>query len=183
MPLIFSNCAIQGCHDGSSGGEDEAGPLTDYVSIVSTGGVRPYNPSQSRLYTSVTGGGEEKMPPAPRTPLTQAQTDLIAKWINQGAFNNYCIEENCDSINVTFSGTIMPIIQNYCMGCHSGSSPGGNIRLQNYNDVVIIANNGKLVGTITHAAGFKPMPQSGLKISDCNIAQIKKWISDGTPEN
>jgi hypothetical protein len=123
------------------------------------------------------------MPPSPRIPLTQNQIDMIAKWINQGAFNNYCVEANCDTVNVTFAGTIWPIIQNTCLGCHSGSSPGGNISLGNYDQVVVIANNGKLMGSVTHASGYKPMPQNGNKLSDCNIKQLQIWINNGTPNN
>jgi mono/diheme cytochrome c family protein len=181
QPLLQSNCDISGCHDGTS--SEEAGPLTDYSSVISTGGVKPYRPSDSKLYTSVTGGGEEKMPPSPQTPLTQDQINMISKWIDQGAFNNFCIDANCDSINVTYSGTIWPIIQNKCTGCHSGATPGGNILLGNFDQVKATAVNGKLMGSIIHAAGFKPMPQNGNKLSDCNIAQIRKWITDGTPNN
>ena len=39
----------------------------------------------------------------------------------------------------------------------------------------------KLVGVITHAAGFDPMPKNGNKLSDCSIAKISKWVSAWCP--
>jgi hypothetical protein len=46
-----------------------------------------------------------------------------------------------------------------------------------------VADNGKLVGAITHAAGFLPMPQSAPKLSDCNINKIKDWVNRGALNN
>lgn len=43
--------------------------------------------------------------------------------------------------------------------------------------------NGKLYGSIAHTTGFAAMPQSGNKLSDCQIAQVKKWIDAGAPQN
>jgi hypothetical protein len=40
-----------------------------------------------------------------------------------------------------------------------------------------------LYGTISHSAGFLPMPQNGNKLSDCNITKIRLWVADGAPNN
>jgi hypothetical protein len=34
-----------------------------------------------------------------------------------------------------------------------------------------------------HSPGFSPMPQNDNKLSECNIAKIKKWIATGAPNN
>ncbi|VAW30002.1 hypothetical protein MNBD_BACTEROID07-453, partial [hydrothermal vent metagenome] len=64
-----------------------------------------------------------------------------------------------------------------------GATPYGNIALENYNDVVAVAKNGKLLGSIRFDAGFVPMPQGSAKLSNCDIAKIGKWVKDGTPNN
>jgi hypothetical protein len=92
---------------------------------------------------------------------------------------------NCDTTNITYSITIRNILQNNtCLGCHSGSgASGGNIILDNYSSVRLYAQNGKLYGTINHSPGFVPMPQSGGKISPCDIKKVKNWIDSGTQNN
>lgn len=178
LPLITSNCAMSGCHDGS-GYSDDARALTSYSGIMSY--VRANNASSSRLYTSLFGYGENKMPRPPVPPLSASQDSMIMKWINQGALNNQC-DGACDTTNITFKGSVMPIISTSCTGCHSGSSPSGSMLLTNYTDVLAQANNGKLVGTITYSTGFHGMPIA-TKLSDCDINAIKIWIRKGAPNN
>lgn len=37
--------------------------------------------------------------------------------------------------------------------------------------------------TITHSNGYSAMPKNGNKLSQCNIAQFKRWIDQGMPNN
>lgn len=93
---------------------------------------------------------------------------------------------DCPDTSVyTFTGGVQPILQKYCYTCHSNSSSsmGGGIKLQNYADVKTYATNGKLVGTITHASGYVPMPQGSSKMTDCYIEVIQKWVKNGSPNN
>ena len=41
----------------------------------------------------------------------------------------------CDTSNVTFSNSVMPVINQYCISCHGGSFPQGNIFLDNYTNI------------------------------------------------
>lgn len=177
LPVIQSNCAKSGCHDAITAEEDII--LTDYTNIRKI--VNPGNPSNSKLYeVLITSPGSEKfMPPAPNPPLTTEQMALIYGWIAQGAKNTTC-ESSCDTNVYTFSGAVMPTIQQYCTGCHSGSSPGGNLSLQNYGQVVIAVNSRNLYPRITSISN--PMPQAGL-MEACRIRQIKKWIDAGKINN
>jgi len=177
LPLITSNCAMSGCHDGS-GNSDDARALTSYSGIMSY--VRPGSASSSRLYSVLLSSGENKMPRPPVPPLTASQDSLIMKWINQGAVNNQCLA--CDTTNITFSGSVMPIISSNCMGCHSGSSPSGNTLLTNYTTILAQVNNGKLIGTITYATGFNGMPVAA-KLSDCDVSVLTIWVRNGSPNN
>lgn len=84
---------------------------------------------------------------------------------------------------ISYSQKIVPVFQQYCYSCHSGGFPSGNIVMGNYNADKAIAQNGKLMGSINHAAGFAPMPQGSPKLSSCQIAVIKKWIDSGMSNN
>lgn len=90
---------------------------------------------------------------------------------------------SCDTAAVTYSGKVLAIIQSNCYGCHGSGSTLGNVNLDGYSNLKTYADNGKLVGVIEHQDGFSPMPQGGSKLNDCDISVVKKWISDGTPDN
>jgi len=182
LPLIISNCAVSGCHDQAGGGEGKF-LLVDYASIVQNGKIKPGNPDGSKLYRAITqNGGDDRMPPPPASALSTEQKNIIKNWIEQGALNNYCDEE-CDTTNVTYSGTIQPIIELNCYGCHSGPQPSGGISLADYNAVVVQSNNGNLFSAVNHDPGFSPMPKNAPKLADCKINEIKIWIENGTPNN
>ncbi len=89
----------------------------------------------------------------------------------------------CDTAIVTFSGSVKPILTANCTSCHSNPDPPLGVLLDRYSCVKAQAINGKLIGVITHSPGFIPMPQNAMKLSDCNIAKIKKWVSAGAPDN
>jgi hypothetical protein len=87
----------------------------------------------------------------------------------------------CDTTNVTFSGTIAPMLSNNCYSCHSNanSSFGGGIRLQSFTDVT--ANSQKLIAAINRTGPF-PMPPSG-RLGSCSITQFEIWVRNGMPNN
>lgn len=94
------------------------------------------------------------------------------------------LDNTCtDTVNVTYTLKIVPILNNYCNSCHSGSSPGGNIRLDAYASVKTSVDNGKLISSITHTGTASPMPKGGGKLDDCKIAAFSKWINGGAPNN
>jgi mono/diheme cytochrome c family protein len=86
------------------------------------------------------------------------------------------------SDTVSYAKNIAPIISTSCFACHSTASNVSGILLDSYDAMKFWAGNGYLYGTISHGAGYKPMPDGGGKLSDCNIALIKKWIDKGTPQ-
>lgn len=89
----------------------------------------------------------------------------------------------CDTAIVTFSGVVQPILTTFCISCHSGPNATNGIRVEDYTTVKQLIPNGKLLGTITHSPGFTPMPIGRSKLSDCNIAKIRKWIDQGAQNN
>ena len=180
LPLITSNCAMSGCHDAIS--QKEGVNLTDYTNIRKE--VSASNPTSSELYKCLNETGDERMPPAPSAEFSLTQKSLLLKWIQQGAKNNTCSNTaTCDTVNVTFSASVLPVLKTYCVGCHSAASPSAGIDLSTYAAVKVYAANGRLMGSITHAIGYKPMPSSTSKLGACEINQIKAWVTKGTLNN
>jgi cytochrome c553 len=89
----------------------------------------------------------------------------------------------CDTSNVTYAGTVAPLLQARCTGCHGNSGAAAGLNLSAYAQVRAIAANGQLMGTTTHAPGFRPMPQGGTKLSDCDLAKLQQWVTAGAPNN
>lgn len=184
LPILISNCAKSGCHDVAS--HQEGIILNNYNNVMQTADITPFNINGGDLYEVITETDPDKrMPQPPNAPLTQAQINLIAKWIQQGAQDLHCDPNYgaCDTLNVTFSQTLKPILNFYCVGCHSGTGASGGVHLDTYAGVKTVAESGKLYGVISWAPGFQKMPQGGNKLDACTIAKFKVWIDDGAPNN
>jgi hypothetical protein len=89
----------------------------------------------------------------------------------------------CNSSNMTYTANIKPILQSFCFSCHGNGLSQNGVNFDTYAGVKTVVDNGKLIGVITHAAGFPPMPQGGAKLSDCNISKIQDWINHGALNN
>lgn len=92
----------------------------------------------------------------------------------------------CDTVDVTYSASVKPILENNCLACHANNvsvALGGSVRLEDYADVKLRADEGKLVGTISHAQGFVPMPQGLPKLDDCLIETVRIWVEQGAENN
>jgi len=89
----------------------------------------------------------------------------------------------CDTSNITYTGTIKPIMLLNCAtaGCHDAASQAGGFDYSTRNGMITEIQNGKLLGSIKHGAGYIAMPQSGGKLSDCDIQKITIWINNGYP--
>lgn len=186
LPILLSSCGKSGCHDVTA---QEGVRLDSYAAVMASDVVEPFDPSDSEMWEKINETDPDKiMPPPPNQPLNSTQKAIIRKWIEQGALDLTC-DADCDTVNVTFSGTIWPnIIQKHCLGCHSGAGASGGIHLENYDNVktqamIPAGQPGSLLGAITHAVGNTPMPQNQPKLDDCKITQIQKWINDGMPNN
>jgi hypothetical protein len=92
-------------------------------------------------------------------------------------------QSSCDTADMTYSTDIKPILQANCYGCHGNGNAEGGVKCDTYENVKGAVDNNYLIGTITHAAGYPPMPQGGAKLSDCDINKIKAWINSGASNN
>lgn len=85
----------------------------------------------------------------------------------------------CDTQLATYQAVIVPIMTNYCLGCHSTDANLGEVSLEGYDNLINYVNNGRLLGSIRHQSGFSPMPKDQPKIPACDIAKIEQWIASG----
>ena len=188
LPLFVSNCTMSGCHNSAS---HESGiDLSSYASVMNSNVVTPGQSNNSNLVDVITTSNpNDIMPPPPMTAMPTAQIQLIKKWINQGALNLKC-DNGCDTSNVTYTATIKPILQNYCLGCHSATSAGGGYNLTNYaNDVngklgvQSSALNGSLSGSVHYTGTWSHMPKGGSQLPACELTKIRVWVDAGAPNN
>ncbi len=85
------------------------------------------------------------------------------------------ILNNCNLQNVSYEGTILPILQDNCVGCHNSTSPAGGYDYSDYDDILKSVADGSLLGTIRSEVGFSPMPP-GRQLDSCMIERISVWI-------
>lgn len=180
LPIFVNNCAMTGCHDATTRAEGYA--LYDYTHIISKGIVKN-NANSSKVYTECAKGS---MPQSPYAALTGLQLRMLKKWIDEGAVNDTTCFTACDTTKYTYSATISSLLSTNCTGCHStasAASSGGGIILDTYTQAKVYAMNGKLLGSVQHAAGYSAMPKSVAKLEDCKITQIRRWVAAGAPNN
>ena len=101
QPILTANCALSGCHAGSSPAQgmnlSSGQAFANIVSVPSNESgllrVKPSEPDSSYLVHKIQGtqstvGGSGGRMPLGRAALSQAQIDIIRQWIADGAQNN-----------------------------------------------------------------------------------------------
>jgi len=91
----------------------------------------------------------------------------------------------CDTLNVSYQTQIVSILQENCYPCHgNGSTAGsGGINLASYVNLKVYADNGFLVGNVTHAPGFVGMPYGKPPLPACEMNTIVAWVNQGAINN
>jgi len=87
----------------------------------------------------------------------------------------------CDTTGITFSETILPVLQSNCFSCHGAAdylTNGGGVNLEDMPTLNLYAGEGILLGAISHDTGFSPMPKGRAKLDSCSILKIKIWIDE-----
>ena len=186
MPIFASSCAMSGCHDDitSEGGIR----LTDYQSIISTGEIEPSDPNESKVWKAITESDpQDRMPPlSSGITLTQEQRDAIFDWISQGALNNACTENNCDTIDVSYASNVRPIFELHCLGCHTGAAVAGANVGAGASVAADAAAGGAAVGTgaehaaITNANSTQTPILVGIAFDFISVLLAKKLAYDLT---
>lgn len=118
--------------------------------------------------------------------LTHVLLIFLAMQMVSCAYNNeeelYPMDE-CDTTNVTYLATIVPIITQHCYECHGGTAQVSGIPLEGHQNIKAIVDAGRLIGAINHQVGFSPMPKDRQKLATCDILKIEKWVENGAPDN
>lgn len=179
LPILISNCAVPGCHNVPTDDNDDI-QITSYATLMGSDIVQ-----DGDMWEVINDNDpDDRMPPPPQQPLSADQIALIGQWIQQGAQNTSCVSTGCDTLNVTYSATIVPIIQQHCQGCHSGGTPQGGLNFTSHAVLQQVAMDGRLAGSIQHLPGAIPMPPGGAPpLSDCKIQKFLIWIDQGAPNN
>lgn len=90
---------------------------------------------------------------------------------------------DCATQGVTYSQTVLPILQANCLSCHSAAANFGGVTLEGYDRLLTYVNNGELLGAIRHTPGFSPMPNNAPQLRQCDIEKIATWVDQGAPQN
>lgn len=93
----------------------------------------------------------------------------------------YPAAESCDTVDVTYSGDILAMVDQYCQTCHSGNTPSGNLNLETFGQITAAAE--KMYERISKPAGDVQLMPPGQKLDDCTIKKMKVWIENGKPNN
>jgi hypothetical protein len=90
----------------------------------------------------------------------------------------------CDTMNVTFSGTIDSIINTKCSGaaCHS-SGGGSGFAYNSYAGVKVSVDDGNIMDRVILKNNVMPPASSGFVLTDCEIQKLRHWLYNGAPNN
>jgi hypothetical protein len=90
---------------------------------------------------------------------------------------------SCDTVNVRYSTQVVDILQTYCYGCHRGPGASSGIDFGNYDAFKGWATSSYVIGDITGAPGFTPMPYGKPSLDSCQINTIVAWVNQGAQNN
>lgn len=176
-PILVTHCTQSGCHDGS---QKKLGNFSNYDDVQKY--ITPGFPSRSELYIQISGASPE-MPPKDYPSITPTDVYNIRHWIARGAPNDIGVELICDSSAAGFTKSVFPIVQTWCTGCHSESSPAAGIALYNYTTISAASQQANFIGSITHNSQYSAMPKNTNALSACDIAILKRWVNNGSPND
>lgn len=90
-----------------------------------------------------------------------------------------CNPDTPTTPDVTYTTDVAPIISTNCLGCHSGTTPSGDLLLTTYAEVRASAETDTLTLRMNDAA--MPMPPTGL-ISEADRNTVQDWVDGGYKE-
>jgi hypothetical protein len=95
----------------------------------------------------------------------------------------------CDTTTIGFAHDIMPILNASCNisgGCHDAAGyPTSGYNFTTYDGIQGIATTAILIGDINWTPGshFHNMPDNGVKLDQCTIDKITRWVNQGAQNN
>lgn len=166
----------------------------------------PGKPNFSLLARKLIAPDPQRMPKnAPA--LEQAEIQLIARWIQEGA--RFDGEKETDPIgtsakpkkppvkvvmatgdeSVSFMKDIAPWMLDFCMRCHSGNNPSSGFSVVTFEDILQGGDTGEVIvpgkpddSRLWHLVGLQDpikMPQGQALLKRKNANDLKTWIAEG----
>jgi hypothetical protein len=181
LPIFITYCSTNGCHN--SVDREDGIDLSNYLGIMQE--VTPKHVAGSEVVEVMNESGEDHMPPNGSPQPSQAQIATIKAWIKSGADNTTnCSTVSCDTAAVvSFGVDIQPLMETYCVGCHSGGNASGGVNLSTYAALTPLAATGRLQGAMAGDPQYAAMPPSGNLLPTCYVDKINKWVAAGSPDN
>lgn len=85
----------------------------------------------------------------------------------------------CDTINVSYTDDILPMVQSKCTDCHYSGSGIGDFNT--YVDLKTKVDEGKVYNRVFVLGDMPPVGQAAP--DSCEKVLLKAWINLGAPEN
>ena len=95
------------------------------------------------------------------------------------------VNQECNIEAVSFETDIFPIINSYCISCHSGSSSSasGGLLLETYDQIQLAVNKldeDGVIARIEKSNGDPKLMPPSHRLPQCEIDKIKAWQEQGT---
>jgi cytochrome c553 len=164
------------------------------VSCHSTGGTQPYLDtyqniaaySSEQLLGVLAPSAAKPMPPS--SPLSSSDVDKIKQWVNGCRPYGIFVSSVCDtSAAMSYSNDIVPILSANCTnGCHDDIGLGHSLLtvadVQN-DSFIVFSNVSYLVYSLVDTVPTRRMPLGRPRLSDCQVAKIRRWVTEGAQDN
>jgi hypothetical protein len=92
-------------------------------------------------------------------------------------------QSECDLLNVSWSVDIEPLVNQFCVGCHQGSSPSAGLLLDRYEVVKTSVLQGEFSIRINKPITDPLKMPPNATLDSCAIDKLNMWIANGAPEN
>ena len=92
-------------------------------------------------------------------------------------------KSGCDLSDILWTSDVKPLLDQFCVACHQGSSPAAGLLLEDYQDVKASVLQGEFSIRINKPPSDPlKMPPNAI-IDSCSIEKINIWIANGALEN
>ena len=98
----------------------------------------------------------------------------------------YPVPAFCDTVAVSYTAFVQPLLDANCNGCHSQSAAptfGAGYDLETFAQLQNVVNSGQLLCSIKHDNGCSQMPKGAQKLPKCTIDKVEAWVNAGAPNN
>lgn len=116
--------------------------------------------------------------------LFSAATLFVVASCKKENTSDYAGNADCSAIvsaDNTYTNSIKAILDASCAnaGCHDAIAASDGIDLSNYANSKNAFENKKVLCSVHHGSGCKPMPDGSPKLSDATINKLDCWAKNG----